>query len=106
MISRFMRVMVFFDLPTITDKNRHDYRKFRQFLVQEGFIMMQESVYTKLVLNGTMVNLMKIKIRKNKPQEGLVEMLVITEKQFSGIEYVSGGEQESIVDGEDRLIII
>ena len=74
MISRFMRVMVFFDLPTITDKNRHDYRKFRQFLVQEGFIMMQESVYTKLVLNGTMVNLMKNKIRKNKPQEGLVEM--------------------------------
>ena len=33
------------------------------------------------------------------------EMLVITEKQFSGIEYVSGGEQENIVDGEDRLII-
>ena len=101
MISRFMRVIVFFDLPTITDKNRHDYRKFRQFLVQEGFIMMQESVYTKLVLNGTMVNLVK-----NKPQEGFVEMLVITEKQFSGIEYVSGGEQENIVDGEDRLIII
>ena len=36
MISRFMRVMVFFDLPTITDKNRHDYRKFRQFLVSGG----------------------------------------------------------------------
>lgn len=89
--------------PSITDKNRHDYRKFRQFLVQEGFIMMQESVYTKLVLNGTMVNLMKNKIRKNKPQEGLVEMLVITEKQFSGIEYVSDGEQKNIVDGEDRL---
>lgn len=68
--------------------------------------MMQESVYTKLVLNGTMVNLVKNKIRKNKPQEGLVEKLVITEKQFSGIEYVSGGEQENIVDGEDRLIII
>ena len=106
MISRFMRVMVFFDLPTITDKNSHDYRKFRQFLVLEGFIMMQESVYTTLVLNGTMVNLMKNKIRKNKPQEGLVEMLVITEKQFSEIEYESGGEQENIVDGEDRLIII
>lgn len=82
MISRFMRVIVFFDLPTITDKNRHDYRKFRQFLVQEGFIMMQESVYTKLVLNGTMVNLVKNKIRKNKPQEGLVEMLVITENSL------------------------
>ena len=105
MISRFMRVMVFFDLPTITDKNRHDYRKFRQFLIQEGFVMMQESVYTKLVLNGTMANLMKKKIRNNKPQEGLIEMLIITEKQFSGIEYVSGGEQENVVDGVENDMI-
>ena len=106
MISRFMRVMVFFDLPSVTVAERKEYLRFRKFLLSDGYIMMQESVYTKLVLNGTMVNLMKNKIRKNKPQEGLVEMLVITEKQFSGIEYVSGGEQENIVDGEDRLIII
>ena len=63
-------------------------------------------MYTKLVLSGTMANLMKKKIRNNKPQEGLIEMLIITEKQFSGIEYVSGGEQENVVDGEERLIII
>ena len=101
-----MRIIVMFDLPVVTSVERQEYTKFRKFLLKSGFIMMQESVYTKLVLNGTMVNLMKNKIRKNKPQEGLVEMLVITEKQFSGIEYVSGGEQENIVDGEDRLIII
>ena len=47
-----MRVMVLFDLPTITEKNRAEYRKFHKFLIQEGFIMMQESVYTKLALNG------------------------------------------------------
>ena len=35
--------MVFFDLPTITEKNRAEYRKFHKFLIQEGFIMMQES---------------------------------------------------------------
>lgn len=46
-----MRVMVLFDLPTITEKNRAEYRKFHKFLIQEGFIMMQESVYTKLALN-------------------------------------------------------
>ena len=106
MSYRFMRIIVMFDLPVVTSVERQEYTKFRKFLLKSGFIMMQESVYTKLVLNGTMVNLMKNKIRKNKPQEGLVEMLVITEKQFSGIEYVSGGEQENIVDGEDRLIII
>lgn len=101
-----MRVMVFFDLPTITDKNRHDYRKFRQFLVQEGFIMMQESVYTKLALNGTVAELIRKKVRKNKPTEGLIEMLIITEKQFSGIEYISGEEQNCVIDGEERLIVI
>ena len=101
-----MRVMVFFDLPTITDKNRHDYRKFRQFLVQEGFIMMQESVYTKIALNTSVADGIMQQVRNHKPPEGLVEMLVITEKQFSGIEYVSGGEQENIVDVEERLIII
>ena len=106
MSYRFMRIMVLFDLPVETPLQRHNYGKFRRYLIKNGFMMMQESVYTKLVLNGTMVNLMKNKIRKNKPQEGLVEMLVITEKQFSGIEYVSGGEHENIVEGEERLIII
>ena len=93
-----MRVMVLFDLPTITEKNRAE--------IQEGFIMMQESVYTKLALNGTVAELIRKKVRKNKPPEGLIEMLIITEKQFSGIEYISGEEQNCVIDGEERLIVI
>ncbi len=46
------------------------------------------------------------KVRKNKPPEGLIEMLIITEKQFSGIEYISGEEQNCVIDGEERLIVI
>ena len=41
MSYRFMRVMVFFDLPTITVEDRQEYIKFRKFLLREGFIMMQ-----------------------------------------------------------------
>ena len=81
-----MRVMVFFDLPTITEKNRAE--------------------YTKLALNGTVAELIRKKVRKNKPPEGLIEMLIITEKQFSGIEYISGEEQNCVIDGEERLIVI
>ena len=106
MSLRFMRVMVLFDLPTITEKNRAEYRKFHKFLIHEGFIMMQESVYTKLALNGTVAELIRKKVRKNKPPEGLIEMLIITEKQFSGIEYISGEEQNCVIDGEERLIVI
>ena len=81
-----MRVMVLFDLPTITEKNRAEYRK--------------------LALNGTVAELIRKKVRKNKPPEGLIEMLIITEKQFSGIEYISGEEQNCVIDGEERLIVI
>lgn len=44
-----MRIMVFFDLPTITPANRKDYANFRKYLIKNGFIMMQESVYSKLL---------------------------------------------------------
>ncbi|MCI9592362.1 MAG: CRISPR-associated endonuclease Cas2, partial [Lachnospiraceae bacterium] len=50
-----MRVLVFFDLPVVTGEQRRAYVKFRKFLVKNGFLMLQESVYCKLALNGTAV---------------------------------------------------
>ena len=53
-----MRVIVFFDLPVDTLEHKRAYRKFRKFLIEKGFLMMQESVYCKLALNGNdMANL-------------------------------------------------
>lgn len=83
-----MRILVFFDLPTETSKDRKIYSKFRRFLIKEGFIMMQESVYSKLTLNNSITNTIRDKIEKNKPPKGIVQMLVITEKQFSSMEYI------------------
>ena len=48
-----MRMLVFFDLPTETSSDRRNYRRFRRFLVKNGFLMMQESVYCKLLVNST-----------------------------------------------------
>lgn len=83
-----MRILVFFDLPTETSKDRKVYSKFRKFLIKEGFVMMQESVYVKLVLNNSVTNAVREKIEKNKPSKGLVQLLVITEKQFNSMEYI------------------
>lgn len=91
---RFMRILVFFDLPTETSKDRKIYSKFRRFLVKEGFIMMQESVYSKLTLNNSITNAIRDKIEKNKPPKGIVQMLVITEKQFSSMEYIVRKQRE------------
>ena len=51
MSYRFMRIMVLFDLPVETPLQRHNYGKFRRYLIKNGFMMMQESVYVKLALN-------------------------------------------------------
>lgn len=45
-----MRILVFFDLPVTTGEERRAYTKFRKFLIKDGFLMLQESVYCKLAL--------------------------------------------------------
>ena len=106
MSYRYMRVLVFFDLPVDTLEHKRAYRKFRKFLIEKGFLMMQESVYCKLALNGTVAAGIQKAVRANKPAEGLVQMLVITEKQFEKMEYVVGEKQSSVVDSDERIVIV
>ena len=101
-----MRTIVFFDLPNIYAKDRRNYMKFRKFLINEGFIMMQESVYSKIVLNSQQSELVLQKIRKRSPSKGLIQVLTITEKQYSQIEYIIGKKDTKIIDNEDRLVIL
>lgn len=101
-----MRLLIFFDLPTDTAKDRKRYREFRKLLINEGFIMMQESVYAKLTLNNSIANCTKDKIYKNRPPKGIIQMLTITEKQFSSIEYIVGEKTNKILDDTERMVIL
>lgn len=105
MSYRYMRVIVFFDLPSITYEERKSYTKFRKFLLNEGFIMMQESVYSKIALNSTTAKFIQDRVRKYKAPNGIIQMLVITEKQFAGIEYVIGSNQNKVLDNTKRLVV-
>ncbi len=106
MKDRIMRTIVFFDLPNIYAKDKRNYLKFRKYLINEGFIMMQESVYSKLVLNSQQSAFLTDRIRKNAPSKGLIQVLTITEKQYSQIEYIIGKSNSKIINSEDRLIIL
>ena len=103
---KFMRLMLFFDLPMFTDKDRREYTRFHKFLLRNGFIMMQKSVYTKLVINNVTSAAVKQRIYNNLPTDGIVELLEITENQFSKIEYLVGEEQQLVIDTTDRLVEI
>lgn len=101
-----MRVIVFFDLPVLTETNRRNYRVFRKFLIKAGFLMLQESVYCKLAQNGAMADSIVDNIRKNKPPEGLVQVLRVTEKQYNKMDYIVGKRSDCIIDSDERLIIL
>lgn len=85
-----MRMIVFFDLPVETAAQRKAYRLFRKFLIKEGYLMLQESVYAKLVTNDGTAEAAVIRLRKNRPPHGLVQVLKVTEKQFSTMVYITG----------------
>ena len=106
MSYRFMRLLVFFDLPVVTKENRRNYARFRKYLVKAGFIMLQESVYCRLSLNQTAAKIVSDQIRGHMPPEGLVQVLTVTEKQFSRMEYMLGEYHSDIVDSDERLVIL
>ena len=101
-----MRVLVLFDLPVTTPKGRREYTQFRKFLIKDGFVMMQESVYCKLAQNQLAANALIDHVKRNKPSQGLVQVLTITEKQFSNIVMVVGEQQNDVIDSSERLIVL
>ena len=106
MSYRFMRIVLFFDLPTDTARNRRDYTRFRKMIMREGFIMMQESVYCKLAINPGAAEAALEKVRKNKPPEGLIQALTVTEKQYSRMEYIMGKHEGDILDTDERFTVL
>lgn len=106
MSYRFMRVLVFFDLPTETPEDKRNYRRFRKALISNGFIMLQESVYCRLLINAGAGEAAMDTVRKNKPPAGLVQMLTVTEKQFASMEYLVGKLETDVVTTDERLVIL
>ena len=90
-----MRMLVFFDLPVKTKAERRCAARFRSFLLNDGYHMIQFSVYAR-VCNGTdAVKKHSARLRDNLPDNGSVRLLVITEKQFESIEILIGALTEA-----------
>lgn len=107
MYDRYMRILLFFDLPMETSKQRRSYSLFRKNLIKEGFLQQQKSVYSKLVLNRQSADLSINRIKKHIPTEGLVQVLIVTEKQFSSILCLIGEEKHhKEIDSTARLVVL
>ena len=101
-----MRTILFFDLPNIYSNDKRNYFKFRKFLINEGFIMLQESVYSKITLNSQQCHFLIDRIKKNSPKKGIIQVLNVTEKQYAQIEYIIGESNTKIINSEETLVIL
>ena len=68
--------------------------------------MMQESVYSKLAQNQLAANALISHIRKNSPDEGLIQILTVTEKQYSNMEMIIGNKKDDVINSSERMIIL
>lgn len=85
-----MRMLVFFDLPVVTKADRRAYTVFRRFLLNDGYDMIQFSVYGR-ILNGNDAEEKHMKrLLDNLPPEGSVRVLSVTEKQYASMKLLVG----------------
>lgn len=100
MIQRFseyrvMWILVFFDLPTETKKDRKIASDFRKRIIQDGFTMFQFSIYIRHCASRENTQVHVNRVKQLLPTKGEIGILTITDKQFGNMElFVSKKETE------------
>lgn len=69
-------------------------------------MMLQKSIYCKLAQNTAACDMLADNVKKNKPDEGLVQILRVTEKQYSKMEYIVGSANKEVLNSDERLIVL
>ena len=105
--NRFMRIILFFDLPITTVAGKREYRRFIKYLESDGFIRIQYSVFFRLCINTDSARTVSKRLMHECPKDGNIRFIIITESQYQSITNVneSYSLQESITT-TDRCIVI
>ena len=85
-----------FDLPTDTKKSRHDYTIFRRHLLEDGFKMMQFSVYARHCGSKENAEAHIERIKRHLPPDGEVRIIAITDKQFERMSVFLGKKRRAV----------
>jgi CRISPR-associated protein Cas2 len=93
---RIMWVLVFFDLPTETKKEKKIYTDFRKKLMMDGFTMFQFSIYLRHCASRENADVHIKRVKAFLPPAGQVGILCITDKQFGSMELFTGKKEKSL----------
>ena len=93
---RIMWILVLFDLPTETKKDKKAYADFRKNLQRDGFTMFQFSIYVRHCSSSENANVHIKRVKSFLPKYGKVGIMCITDKQFSNIELFYGKKSMAV----------
>lgn len=100
---RIMWILVFFDLPTNTKKERKAASDFRKLLISDGFVMFQFSIYMRHCPSTENADVHIKRIKSFLPAYGQVGILCITDKQFGSMELFSEKKSRELPKGGIQL---
>jgi len=93
---RIMWILVFFDMPTDTKKDRKAYTDFRKKLLLDGFNMFQFSIYLRHCPSRENAAVHVKRVKNELPKNGHIGILCITDKQFGMMEIFQGTKKEKL----------
>ena len=100
-----MWVLALFDLPVMTPKDRRSYSQFRRLLLDDGFMMLQFSVYARYCVGDENAESFRARIRRAIPDEGHVRILSVTDRQFGKMEIFHGKNACPVESEPDQLLL-
>ena len=87
---RILWILVFYDLPTDTKKDRKVAARFRKEILKDGFSMFQFSLYVRHCSSRENSEVHVRRVKRLLPEHGNIGILTITDKQFGDIELFYG----------------
>jgi len=100
-----MWLFAMFDLPVTTAEARKRYAEFRKVLLEQGFSMLQYSIYARYCSGEEMAVAYRSRIRAALPPEGYVRVLAATDRQFGKMESYIGEKSRSLEEPPSQLVL-
>lgn len=103
---RFVWMFVFFDLPVGTRADRRWATRFRKFLKDEGFLMLQLSVYARVCRGEDAADKHAQRVTRNLPPKGSVRTLQVTDRQYARMKLMLGEASASERKAPEQLVLL
>ena len=100
-----MWLMVFFDLPVTTKEARQTATRFRNFLLKDGYVMLQYSVYARVCNGAERVDKHLKRLQTVLPRKGSIRALQVTEQQYGRMKILLGNKAQNEKKGAEQLLL-